>query len=348
MSRSVLERRDHLLLAAGRDPLAAVVEDALVGRCGVSSGASLLLGFSGGVDSTALLVLLAALRTRPGSACGALTVLHLDHGLRPESSDEAIRAAALCDELGVPCEVVALDLDGHASDLAARARDHRYRALERCAVAGRHDAVVVAHQAEDRFETILQGLCRGAGAAGLTSPRWRRALGGTSLVRPLLETSRGALEAFCEGLGLAWLRDPTNERLDTARGLLRANVICVLEDRWPGASVRASMAADRLETAAAALDLQLEEVFGPESVRHWSRELLRGLEPGLLTAGLRRALVRSLGLSADGVSAERLLDIARACLDGEVRPRRFEFGDGVTVELDRTALRILESGADSD
>jgi tRNA(Ile)-lysidine synthetase-like protein len=330
------------LLEAGRDPLAATVAQALSLRCEVAPGARLLVGFSGGPDSTALLLLLLALSERGSPACARPEVLHVDHGLRDASEQEADHVLATCRSLDVRCSVVRPKLDAEAPDLSRRARDARYLALESRARDGSFDAVVVAHHAEDRLESILQALCRGSGVRGLSSPRWSRPLGATRLVRPLLGSSRTQLVEFCLRLSLPHVLDPTNERLDTARGLLRSRVLDVLETRWPGAALRASAAADRAGAAAIALEDQLEIMFGPVGTRAWPRRELRGADVDFLAAGIRRAVTAEAPELADSLPASRLLEIACAASDEAVHPRRFELPGGWVIDIDSSELHLSE------
>ena len=79
----------EVLLAAGRGPLAAELSRSLSGRCGIAPESRMIVGCSGGGDSTALTVLLQALSLRRSSQVGFLLAVHVDHGLRPESAEEA-------------------------------------------------------------------------------------------------------------------------------------------------------------------------------------------------------------------------------------------------------------------
>ena len=88
------------LLEAGRDPLAATVSGALSSRCGVEPGSRLLVGFSGGPDSTALLLLLLALSEHASPPCARPEVLHVDHGLRDASADEEELVVSSLDSTG--------------------------------------------------------------------------------------------------------------------------------------------------------------------------------------------------------------------------------------------------------
>jgi tRNA(Ile)-lysidine synthetase-like protein len=334
----------EVLLAVGRHPLAAAVTESLRERCHAPDRARLLVGVSGGADSTALLLLLRALSERATPPCAVPVALHVDHGLREDSAAEAEHVRRLCAELEVRCEVVRLDLGSSASDLASRARRGRYDALQRSAVTLGLDGVAVAHHAEDRLETMLQALCRGTGPQGMASPRWVRSLGDTTLLRPLLGCSRASLVGLCEQVRVPWLNDPTNERLDTPRGLLRAKVLDVLEERWPGAALRASAAADRFAVAADAIESELDLRFGPAERVEWPRASLIGLDVELLSAGLRRALLDRAPELDDALPATLLGRVARAVRDDDVQPRVFHLVAGWRVEVDGSTVRVVAGG----
>ena len=333
------------LLHTGRHPLAAEVSTALLSRCGLRSGVRTVVGFSGGPDSTALLVLMRALSERQNPPCALPVAVHVDHGLRGESAREAEHAVAFCAALGVHCEVVSLQLERGCGNLAERARDARYEALERVARDHGVDAVCVAHHAEDRLESMLQALCRGSGVGGLTTPRWVRALGDTLLARPLLGISRELLKQLCVDLDLEVLEDPSNTRLDSARGYLRSEVLPALEERWPGAAVRASAAADRLQIAADALEDELERTFGAANQMCWARGCVRDLSAELLAAGFRRAMTDSDQSSEvdlkDRLPSSVLLKVARAVRDQSNQPRSFELAGGWRISVDAHEVRLF-------
>ncbi|MBI4329550.1 MAG: tRNA lysidine(34) synthetase TilS, partial [Chloroflexi bacterium] len=136
----------------------------LAGRAG-----PLLLAVSGGPDSTALLAALAALRVRLSLQ---IRVLHVDHGLRPDSPRDAAYVRRLCQRLGVPTTVVKADVKRYRRDyrlsVEEAARQVRYAALARAAIEIGARAVLTAHTADDQAETVLLHLLRGTGLRGLS------------------------------------------------------------------------------------------------------------------------------------------------------------------------------------
>jgi len=169
------------------------------------------LAVSGGPDSMAMLALAAA--AFPGRAIAAT----VDHGLRPESADEAAMVASACAGLNMRHEIlrITVPLQGN---LHAWARRERYDLLGRWAKAAGAGALCTAHHADDQAETFLMRAARASGLAGLAGVR-TRSDGVVPVVRPLLGWRRAELRSLVEGAGLPFVDDPSNDdpRFDRAR-----------------------------------------------------------------------------------------------------------------------------------
>lgn len=186
----------------------------------IPRGAAILVGCSGGADSTALLAALA----RQGRPEGIRVAAgHVDHGLRPGSAADAARVGELAARLGVTCHMVRLGDISQAvrrDGLEAAARSARYAALAKLADEAGASVVATAHTRRDQAETLLLRLSRGAGPGALAGVRARRPLAaGVELVRPLLDVPRAATEALCAELGLGVVDDAHNR--DPARARTR-------------------------------------------------------------------------------------------------------------------------------
>lgn len=171
------------------------------------------MAVSGGGDSLALLLLASA------ALPGRVEAATVDHGLRPESADEAAMVARICADLDVPHATLRVTVG--SGNLQDRARAARYAALsEWC---GRHSlaALATGHQLDDQAETLVMRLNRGSGLAGLAGVRGRTTVPGADLplLRPLLGWRRSELGALAAQAGLAPVRDPSNtdERFDRVR-----------------------------------------------------------------------------------------------------------------------------------
>jgi tRNA(Ile)-lysidine synthase len=247
-----------------RTDLEALVGDAS-GRLGVA--------VSGGPDSLALLLL--AKESFPGRVEAAT----VDHGLRPESADEAAFVASLCARLLVPHALLrpTVPITGNLQSSARRAR---YALLEQWRQDRSLDWVLTAHHADDQAETLLMRLNRGAGVAGLGGVRGANA----RVLRPLLGWRRSELAEIVAEAGIEAVVDPSNaeERFDRVR--IRRQMS---EVEWidPAALVRSAQA---LAEADQALDWTTNKL-ADERILGAGPEL--ELDPSGLPSELRRRLV---------------------------------------------------------
>lgn len=190
----------------------------------------LCIAFSGGLDSSLLLHLFAAIT--PASV--AISALHINHQLQSNAADVETFCRDTCASLSVPLRVVAVTVpvktEG-AGGLEQAARAARYGVFEQHLRAG--ELLLLAHHGDDQLETVLFRLFRGSGVAGLAGMPFTRALGAGALARPLLEFSRAQLEAWADSAGLPWIEDPSNSDQRFDRNYLRNNVIPPLKTRWP-------------------------------------------------------------------------------------------------------------------
>ncbi|MGH9120127.1 MAG: tRNA lysidine(34) synthetase TilS [Acidimicrobiales bacterium] len=196
---------------AGSGWLFPPIVAALLGRCHFPPARSpVTCAVSGGRDSLALLVLATA------AGCD-VTAVHVDHGLRPESADEAKVVAEAAARFGARFETMPISvLPG--PNLEARARMARYGALP--------PGVLTGHTADDQAETVLLNLMRGAGIDGL-SGMGRRA---GAPVRPLIGLRRAETGALCDALGLTPVDDPSNLDPALRRNRVRHEVVPLLSD----------------------------------------------------------------------------------------------------------------------
>jgi tRNA(Ile)-lysidine synthetase-like protein len=190
----------------------------------VSPSGSVLVALSGGVDSLALASLTARWASRAGRAVSAVVV---DHGLRPESSQEAERVVSISESLGMPCRVLTLGWGTSSPRSAASlpqwaaqaaARQGRHAALHAAAVETGASVVLLGHHQDDAVETTLLRVFRMSGVAGLAGMAQQSSVhgvGGASVpsIRPLLHVPKARVVATSSSLGLLqqvqW--DPSND-----------------------------------------------------------------------------------------------------------------------------------------
>lgn len=179
-------------------------------RDGLPAGETIGVALSGGGDSTALLHLCLA----AGMRVEAVTV---DHRLRAESAAEAAAVGDWCRALGVRHEVRVWDHGAIGGNLMDQARRARMRLIGDWARARGIGVVALGHTRDDVAETVLMGLSRAAGIAGLSGMRREFDAGGVRVHRPLLDAGREELRGWLRGRGIGWVDDPTNENERYAR-----------------------------------------------------------------------------------------------------------------------------------
>lgn len=208
LSRILRTIREHDLLAAGDRVLVAV---------------------SGGPDSTALLHALARLSPRLGVD---VAVACVDHGLRPESAEEARAVSLRCQCLKISCEVIDVDVRqarrAHVS-LQEAARNVRLAALEAAAARLGCMRIALGHTADDQAETVLFRIVRGTGIAGLAGIPYRRG----PFIRPLLDVRRSELLGYLAKRKVEFFSDPSNANRRYARSRIRHDVLPLLEHENP-------------------------------------------------------------------------------------------------------------------
>ncbi|MBL8245357.1 MAG: tRNA lysidine(34) synthetase TilS, partial [Rhodanobacteraceae bacterium] len=181
--------------------MTAAVEAAL----GVLPLGPLVVGYSGGMDSS--LLLHCAARSAVARARG-LRALHVHHGLHPDADAWAVQAQARAQALGIACDVVRVRVDPRGQGIEAAAREARLAAFAAALAAG--GAMLLAHHQDDQAETLLLRLLRGASVDGLGAMRAVRAHGAGLILRPWLDQPRALLRQAAQELGIAWVEDPAN------------------------------------------------------------------------------------------------------------------------------------------
>lgn len=256
-------------------------------------GERLLLAVSGGQDSTALALALAALSAELDLHC---EVAHVNHGIRGRASDaDEAFVRSLAADLGLPYHARRVDAPARSEDsgcgLEEAARLERHAALREVATGAGLDRIALGHTATDRAETILMNILRGCGLDGLAAMRAEAGL----LVRPLLGVAREDTRAYCVARGVEPRDDATNADESILRNRVRLSLLPLLEREYrPGAVRSLNRLAEIVETEVdwtAALALEAAEtVLAEEGDGSWRLDLAAAQE---LPSGLRRHMLRS-------------------------------------------------------
>lgn len=193
---------------------------------------AIVVGFSGGLDSTILLHRLAA---EPAVRMRGLRAVHVHHGLQTGADDWAAHCRNRAEALGIPVDILRTVVErdkGHG--LEAAAREARYAALAAAMAPG--EVLATAHHLDDQAETFLLRALRASGPEGLGAMRPLRRFGPGWHWRPLLALPRDTLLGYANSHGLDWIEDPSNAEPDPDRNFLRLQVLPLLRTRWPHAA----------------------------------------------------------------------------------------------------------------
>ncbi len=299
-------------------------------------GTRLVVGFSGGQDSSCLLHALTT--SRLGLE---IVAVHVDHALRADSAAAAQRVVDSGLAMGVPVEVGRVDvaayrrgLPGWSVQQAARAA--RYQLLAAVASEKRAAAVLVGHTADDQAETLLINLLRGTGMAGLAAMRIDETIALESLgpplelpgiygqvqpvlepkmirvARPLLSTPRATTRAYCDQIGLTLVEDPSNQSRMYTRNRVRLDLLPVLEAFNPAIRSVLARTADLAGEDVAVLDALVDTLHA---------KLARAPQPDVVEYDLPlwraqpRALQRRLLRRGLEVLVGGLVDVRAAPID---------------------------------
>ena len=195
----------------------------------LEKGDRVVVGLSGGADSSALLEALYLLKEQYSLS---LFAAHINHGIRGEEADnDEAFAESLAKQRDIPFLCLKADAPAYAKEhrigLEEAGRRIRYDYFESCAKGGK---IATAHTLSDNAETVLLHLSRGAGTKGLCGIPPVRG----NIIRPLIECSRDEVEAFCKKRGLDFVTDSTNLCDDYSRNFIRNNIIPLFKKLNPG------------------------------------------------------------------------------------------------------------------
>ncbi|MCI9315755.1 MAG: tRNA lysidine(34) synthetase TilS [Lachnospiraceae bacterium] len=229
----------------------------------IEDGDLIAVGVSGGADSVCLLDMMHRLS---GERCFSLLAVHVDHGVRAESAQDAAYVEKLCRNLGIPFVLRKVDMEGYAAangmSLEEAGRMLRYGAFEEALREQRPDLaqcrIAVAHNADDRAETMLFHLFRGSGIKGMGSIRPVR----ESVIRPLLCLERNEIESYLACRKLHYCHDCTNDSDAYARNRIRHHILpYAKEEICAGAVGHMNGLADLLEETERYLTVQTEKLW---------------------------------------------------------------------------------------
>ncbi len=275
-------------------------------------GSAVLCAVSGGADSMCLLHWLNSAKDALGIR---LQAAHYNHHLRGDESDRDERFVRdRCQEWDIPLLCggggVAARAEEQGMGVEETAREMRYEFLQQAAREVGADLIAVAHNADDNVETMLLHLIRGSGLTGLTGMRPRR----DNIVRPLLTTTRAAIEEYCIRHGVSYVQDSTNADDAYSRNRVRHRIVPELTAMNPRFVENSVKLLERLRDDENYLISQTNVIF-PSARKEGERIILPASVIGEMPDALApRAVRRLLALAGqDNCSAAHLESVIALC-----------------------------------
>ena len=257
----------------------------------------IFVGFSGGADSTALLLLLEAAATNSSQNTFKFEAVHFEHGLRgKESLRDAEWCRNFCEIRKIPFKVVAFHMDPEGKNMEAEARQRRLDYWKEN-IDPVTEAVALGHHADDKIENLMLRLFRGSNASGLTALRGSRIIGGVTFLRPLLAFRRTEIEAFLKKEGVDdWCEDSTNQELKHKRAVIRNVLLPELKKLFPDADKAILKSMNAIETDADFLEKEARRIFDEiKGQKNIAIEKMAKIHPALRVRLLRLWLTYHLG-----------------------------------------------------
>ncbi|MBK1891015.1 tRNA lysidine(34) synthetase TilS [Undibacterium sp. 14-3-2] len=316
------------------------VLDSYFSELGVESVPGMAIAFSGGLDSSALLMLAieyCRLRKIP------LVAIHIHHGLSTNADSwlEHCRSVCLAHNVTFLYKKVTLDVT-KKEGVESSARSARYQALGRICQEHQINFCLTAHHQDDQAETLLMQMLRGSGVAGLSGmDRFNTAesllgVGTLMLMRPLLQETRGDLEQFVDSRDILHIHDESNDDARFLRNALRHKVMPMLEEVSPGFSKRIARTATHMRSTRILLeDLAGHDLSTCSDNDGLSLQSIRSLSPERVNNLLRLWFAR---LRSRMPTTSRLTEILKQLFDARDDARVTVFHDNLAIHRYRDRI----------
>ncbi len=309
------------------------------------SGKPLLISLSGGQDSMALTGLLLDLQKLHK---WKLYVWHGDHNWHNKSSTFAKEIKEWCKEKHLDLFITSGAIKETKNE--SLARSWRYESLKNTAklISQTNNMepclhILTGHTSSDRTETFLLNLSRGTDLAGLGSMSSSRSLEEnpiflkTKLIRPMLCFSREETGTICSDMELPIWIDPSNKNMNLSRNKIRHKVIPILEELYPGCSLRIASLSERIRNYKKDQNSLIQLALN--SLRNKKGLYRKGIIN--LTKSARGNIV-SFWLKENSVTHLSSLQIEEISLaiGPRKKPGRRDLGEGWIIKWDRDSIEL--------
>ncbi len=304
----------------------------------IGSQERILVGVSGGSDSTALLYLLCSM-----IEITRLVVVYVDHGLRPkEVVQEKAYLQSLCQRLGIPCyfEVVAVKRQARKEkqSLEEAGRVLRYQCFQKIAAREKCQKIAVGHTADDQVENFFLRLFRGTGVRGIRGMHYSSG----NLIRPILGFHKRQLQEYLSAKDISWVEDSSNTDSRFLRNRIRRELLPFLTKRF-------TTAVNKKILQFMAIAAEEDSFLDNEAEKIWPTLVEEEQDPFALVIAIDSLLREHIALQRRVIErccwqmrAEARFDQIRKILSSaaEKKNRELHLADGLRVEVTKKTLRF--------
>lgn len=307
-----------------------------VKKCGMfDAGDKVLVGFSGGKDSVALLYALSRLASYLGITVCAF---HLNHGIRGKEADSDMEfSKKFCEKISVPFFSSFVDIpslcDRDSAGTEAVAREVRYSEFARVAEENGCNKIATAHTASDNSETVIITLTRNSNVKGIPPVR-------DNIVRPILfHTTKEVLE-YCERNNLEYVTDSTNSDNNYTRNLIRHKILPEVYSNFPSFDESASRFS-AIQRSNNALAERVAQKYLDENPTPMSLQLLEKLASDIAYYNVLYIMISMFfNIKLSYVQFEDIINLIKMGRTGQI----VSLSDGSIFKRGYTSLERVESG----
>ncbi|MFW5885073.1 MAG: tRNA lysidine(34) synthetase TilS [Patescibacteria group bacterium] len=302
-------------------------------------GEKVLVGFSGGPDSTCLTLVLAELADKYDLE---LHLVHINYHQRGEDSDKDEKfAVKMARKLDIPIEVVHFSYEEgqEKGNLEERMREFRYKVFEEKRRENLCNWIAVGHTLDDKVETFMMNLIRGAGIKGLISLKNKRG----KIIRPLLGIDKKEIDNYLKERGQIFRVDKSNFDTKFFRNRVRIELLPLIEKKYnPGFKKRVEKLIENLESEDRMAEEFIEGIY-PAVVKLkrdkaiLNSEEVQELPPEALKRIFRKALVDILG-DLNNITANHFLEFKKVIFSQKSKKQEINLG---RVLLEKKKNRVI-------
>ncbi|BBI01107.1 tRNA(Ile)-lysidine synthase [Buchnera aphidicola (Nipponaphis monzeni)] len=194
----------------------------------ITFNSSILIAYSGGIDSTVLLHQFINLKKNNKNLI--IRAIHINHNMDYNSDKWVQHCKEECKRHSIPI-VIETITKKITSNIECQLRTIRYTLIKKCILP--QEVLVTAHHLNDQVETMFLALKRGSGPNGLKGITECSNLGHNKIIRPLLKVSKTTIQNWAKKKKLLWITDHSNNNIKYDRNFLRLKVIPIIDKRWP-------------------------------------------------------------------------------------------------------------------